>query len=560
MKFRQNIYNRTLLSLTLALCLIFSSGLNGNISYADVIDGQPLEKSLIYLKDVYDDWADDNTITDDEYRNFFKDVTDTANAFYEQAIHDRDLLSNVTDILLDEKVKMEAGLESYNEVLMEYGNLKKMYDPLMDKILTTSTPEVVDGLTVYRSSIDNLSRFVLKKSSGGFYYLYDTTLPESPLCAATNKVDYSSYYQLSEGTARIMISHSTNGLYRGSINKELHYDGFGTLYRNTGVINCGTWKNGELNGISYIYDTKIESSNTAQFTNGKRNGMTIFQEDSEDNIYTRVYVNNVLDGPSYTKLFTANNEVDILTYFSDDIQLPIRISLYSNGSYNISIKSNDKPALIYHSDELKRTFFGRTVDNVFNGFGYGLIEDIEYIGTFKDFNIAGGGSYYHINDTENVFDNAVQSILDEKIRDNMSDLQKIKIIHDYLVDHISYHLPGAAVDAHPGYTHTAYGAIVYGRAVCDGYAQAFKTFLDIFGIENEIIFGVTADGDGTFADGNNHAWNLVKVGDKYLHFDLTWNDPTYSSKIRHVYYMMESDEIKKNHRWDEEAYAIYLDQ
>ncbi len=560
MKFRQNIYNRTLLSLTLALCLIFASGLNGNISYADVIDGQPLEKSLISLKDIYDHISEDKSMTSEEYRGFFKDMTDTADAFHTQAIHDRDLLSNVTDILLKEKDTLEEGLESYNDILLKYGELKKMYDPLMDKIMSASTPEIIDGMTVYRSANENLSRFVLKKSSGGFYYLYDASQAGSPLCAATNKANYSTYYHLSEGVDRIMISYSTNGIYRGSLNDTLQYEGFGTLYKNTGVINRGSWIDGELSGTAYIYDKRISSSNTAQFTQGKRNGMTIFQEEDQDNIYTRVYEDNKLEGPSYTKLYSGDSFVDLLTYYSDDEQLPIRIALYPDGSYNISIKSGSVPVIIYHSDELKRTFIGATENNIMNGFGYGIIEDIEYIGQFRDFNIAGGGTYYQVDDTENVFGNKVQSILDEKIRDDMSDAQKIKIIHDYLVGSILYHHPGAAIDAHPGYTHTAYGAIVYGRAVCDGYAQAFKTFLDIFGIENEIIFGVTADGDGTFADGNNHAWNLVKVGDKYLHFDLTWNDPTYSSKIRHVYYMMESDEIKRNHRWDEEAYAIYLDQ
>jgi len=30
--------------------------------------------------------------------------------------------------------------------------------------------------------------------------------------------------------------------------------------------------------------------------------------------------------------------------------------------------------------------------------------------------------------------------------------------------------------------------------------------------------------------GKNHIWNKVKVGKKWLHVDVTWNDCTHSTK------------------------------
>ncbi len=97
-----------------------------------------------------------------------------------------------------------------------------------------------------------------------------------------------------------------------------------------------------------------------------------------------------------------------------------------------------------------------------------------------------------------------------------------------------------------------------GKAVCDGYAQAFKVLTDRVGIDNRLIFGITVDGKGVFQDYNRHAWNIVKYNGEYTHFDTTWDDPTYSDRIRHKYYFIDSEEISKDHKWDTEKYEIYF--
>ncbi len=560
MNIKHNITRKGLFALMIALSISISSSLFATPTYGAVIDGEPLEQSLITLKGVYDDYITSDDVSYDTYRSFFTDVEDTADAFFEQVIHDRDLLVNVTDVLLREKERLTADLETYSAVLDQYGKQKKMYDKVIDDIMSASTTSMEENWTLYESTQSALSHFTLKKDPNGYYYLYDNTKSNDPLCAVTNKAGYSSYVYKRKNTGSIMISFSENGIYKGPVNNSMKYDGEGTLYKNSGIINKGTWEDGHLSGTAYIYDTKTGTSNTAQFVSGERHGMTIFQDEETDDIYTRIYQHNLLEGASYTKFTNSENSIDMLTYHTGGVELPIRVTVYEDGSYNIRIYNNEDPLVIYHSDTLSRTFIGQTENNLLSGFGYGLIEDIEYIGSFSRFNILGDGTYYHVDDTESVFENTVSQIIDEKTDDDMQDAQKIKIIHDYLVSSILYHHPGAAVEDHPGYTHTAYGAIVYKRAVCDGYAQAFKAFLDRFGIENEIVFGKTINADGVFSATNNHAWNIVKIGDKYLHFDLTWNDPTYSSRIRHDYYMMDSETMRKDHKWDEEAYAVYLEE
>jgi hypothetical protein len=86
-----------------------------------------------------------------------------------------------------------------------------------------------------------------------------------------------------------------------------------------------------------------------------------------------------------------------------------------------------------------------------------------------------------------------------------STYEKIYTIYDYLANHITY------VQDKTNLSHTAYNAIVNGKAVCQGYATLFYRMLLDYGIDNRLIASST------------HAWNLVKVGGKYYECDLTWD-------------------------------------
>ena len=68
------------------------------------------------------------------------------------------------------------------------------------------------------------------------------------------------------------------------------------------------------------------------------------------------------------------------------------------------------------------------------------------------------------------------------------------------------------------YAYTLYGCMVRHKAVCMGYAEAFHAICVQSGIEDK------------YAYGKNHIWNKVKIGKKWLHVDVTWNDCTHSSR------------------------------
>ena len=108
----------------------------------------------------------------------------------------------------------------------------------------------------------------------------------------------------------------------------------------------------------------------------------------------------------------------------------------------------------------------------------------------------------------------------------------MKAIHDYVVKHVSYDTSYKA--------YTAYEALVNRSAVCQGYALLTYQLLKEAGIENHFVTGT--------GDGQPHAWNLVKIENKWYHLDTTFDDPFQmsraASRIRiSIYQMNKSQEI-----------------
>lgn len=69
--------------------------------------------------------------------------------------------------------------------------------------------------------------------------------------------------------------------------------------------------------------------------------------------------------------------------------------------------------------------------------------------------------------------------------------------------------------------HEAAGALLDGRAVCDGYAKSFKILCDAMNIPCVIVAGTATQQDSV----EPHAWNYVQLENgAYYAVDVTWND------------------------------------
>lgn len=143
----------------------------------------------------------------------------------------------------------------------------------------------------------------------------------------------------------------------------------------------------------------------------------------------------------------------------------------------------------------------------------------------------------------------VQEILKDIITPAMSDYEKELAIHDYLINHCRYDRESLERNDIPPESHSAYGALVLGTAVCEGYAKAAKLLLDGAGVENHIVIG---DSKGV-----SHAWNLVKLQGEFYHLDTTWDDPIMESggdTLKYTYFNLTDEEIRKDHQWETSDY------
>ena len=129
----------------------------------------------------------------------------------------------------------------------------------------------------------------------------------------------------------------------------------------------------------------------------------------------------------------------------------------------------------------------------------------------------------------------VDRVIKENITDSMTTSQKLKIIHDYIIDNTKYDtLKSKNINDMTYKSNTAIGVLLEGYGICSGYSDAMSIFLDKLGIDNYKISNDT------------HIWNLVKVNNKWLHIDLTWDDPVYEQNLnRDTYFLITTAELEK---------------
>lgn len=139
------------------------------------------------------------------------------------------------------------------------------------------------------------------------------------------------------------------------------------------------------------------------------------------------------------------------------------------------------------------------------------------------------------------------------IKDNMNVRDKIKAFHDYLINNSVYDKERAKAiengnDSENNNSHKATGPLIDGIALCSGYSDAMKIYLDKLGVPNYKI------------SNSNHIWNLVYLNGEWLHLDLTWDDPVTtdgSNILLHRFFLITTDELMKLDKNGHDFNSIY---
>jgi len=132
-----------------------------------------------------------------------------------------------------------------------------------------------------------------------------------------------------------------------------------------------------------------------------------------------------------------------------------------------------------------------------------------------------------------------------KALDGYTTYEKIKYVHDWLINNLTYDTTYQEENIH-----NIYGALTNANVVCEGYARAYKYILDGLEIPCLLISGTATNSEGKT---ESHAWNDIKIDDKWYAIDLTWDDPIItegselSDNSRYKYFLKGSDTFYINH-------------
>ena len=284
--------------------------------------------------------------------------------------------------------------------------------------------------------------------------------------------------------------------------------------------------------VSTIYYRNNIANYILKKTNPPKNNITI-----KKNEY---YSNNNLKYVTITNKFIASNKQDILNIF---------YTILNSGEDTFEFNCDDKYKTCKEDIEniIKDNTNFSSINNLvhpYNSFD-NISVDISNYGKIKVTitKIYSESQIIFINDY-------VSNFIKNNINDNMSDYDKIKTFHDYIINNTSFDLETADNNLRDEtLSHTAYGLITNHKAICGGYSDIMSIYLYMLNIPNYRIAT------------NKHVWNLVYINNKWLHLDLTWDDPVISDESEQLlydYFLIDTETLLKKdteqHNFNKEIY------
>lgn len=158
--------------------------------------------------------------------------------------------------------------------------------------------------------------------------------------------------------------------------------------------------------------------------------------------------------------------------------------------------------------------------------------------------------YYFNENQRYALDQKVNTILRNIITAGMSEYDIVAAVHDYVVNNTEFQNYFSTADEQ---IFTAYGALIDGQALSQGYAEAVNLLLKKAGVQSRIVEGEAY----SYNAWSTHTWNIVKIDGKYYHLDAAFDDPYMqggSQVLRYEYLNITDTEMSYSHRWNTTEY------
>ncbi len=289
----------------------------------------------------------------------------------------------------------------------------------------------------------------------------------------------------------------------------------------------------------FVFDTRLFNDTIFNIYYRYINDENIKIVSNENLLKENNYHNNI--NSSYIKetddLLVHNNNELYNVYFTAINRGYDKLTFYCDKSYKKCIDDINK------LDESNSAFsYINQLVKVFNS--YSTIEST-YLNGRVDIKI---NKKYSNNDIKRI-NNEINRIIEELHINDYEDVKdKIKIFHDYIASTNTYDNEKADNDDNTYHSDTTIGTLFEGKSICSGYTDTMSLFLDKLNIPN------------TRVATKEHVWNALYYNNKWIHIDLTWDDPVSSSDnvILYNYFMIDTNKLQEidneEHNFDKNIY------
>lgn len=127
--------------------------------------------------------------------------------------------------------------------------------------------------------------------------------------------------------------------------------------------------------------------------------------------------------------------------------------------------------------------------------------------------------------------------------ENDEDYDKLKKIHDYIINNTKYDEVRNETGNSEYESYKATDTLLKHYATCNGYTDTMAIILSKLGFKN---FKVATTPEEISYESTGHIWNAVYFNNNWVHIDLTWDDPVSDDGkdyIYHKYFLVNNEEM-----------------
>ena len=293
-------------------------------------------------------------------------------------------------------------------------------------------------------------------------------------------------------------------------NAESYQETIVEIYKNGVLVETKHYRSSQTNDAAIVQDLKSQfygepSPSNVQPDNRVQN---IPQPPVKKNTVLSADLPAMAFDPQFAPYYAGLNEAEKKIYrqFYDAIY-HLKKEIYID-DYETAVQSYEKISDAIEFDQPELFWYTTVTRWIHSSSEFGNSVSFEF-----EYNDLAQNRESH----QQLVDRAVNEIV-SKARQYQTPLEKERFVHDYLANAIEY-------EENSEHHQNAYGALIYHKTVCAGFAKSFQLVMRKLGIPTCYVAGFKSDvTEHGLVNRGTHAWNTVMLNGKAYNVDVTYDN------------------------------------